>query len=41
LHCKEATKIYFDDNACVIPNNQREPVGTRIFDPITRDLWGK
>ncbi|MEI8321382.1 MAG: 50S ribosomal protein L14 [Alphaproteobacteria bacterium] len=41
LHRKDGTKIYFDDNAVVLLNNQGEPVGTRIFGPVTRELRAK
>ncbi len=34
-------KIRFDTNACVLINQQGEPIGTRIFGPITRELRGK
>jgi large subunit ribosomal protein L14 len=34
-------KIRFDTNACVLINNNGEPIGTRIFGPITRELRGK
>lgn len=34
-------KIRFDTNACVIINNNGEPIGTRIFGPVTRELRGK
>ncbi len=34
-------KIRFDTNACVLINNQNEPIGTRIFGPVTRELRGK
>jgi len=30
--------IKFDENACVLLNNQYVPVGTRIFGPVTREL---
>jgi large subunit ribosomal protein L14 len=30
--------IRFDRNAAVMINNQGEPVGTRIFGPVTREL---
>ncbi len=33
--------IRFDDNAAVIINNFREPVGTRIFGPVARELREK
>lgn len=31
-------KIRFDTNACVLINNAGEPIGTRIFGPVTREL---
>ena len=31
-------KIRFDGNACVLINNNGEPIGTRIFGPVTREL---
>jgi large subunit ribosomal protein L14 len=34
-------KIRFDANACVLINNNGEPIGTRIFGPVTRELRGK
>jgi large subunit ribosomal protein L14 len=34
-------KIRFDKNACVLINNNNEPIGTRIFGPVTRELRGK
>lgn len=34
-------KIRFDANACVLINKQGEPIGTRIFGPVTRELRGK
>ena len=30
--------IKFDDNAAVLIDNAREPVGTRIFGPVAREL---
>ena len=30
--------IRFDDNAAVILDTQKEPVGTRIFGPVAREL---
>ncbi|HBH27197.1 MAG TPA: 50S ribosomal protein L14 [Rhodospirillaceae bacterium] len=33
--------IRFDTNACVLITGQGEPVGTRIFGPVTRELRGK
>lgn len=32
--------IRFDDNAAVLLNSKQEPVGTRIFGPVTRELRG-
>ena len=33
--------IRFDDNAAVLINKQLEPIGTRIFGPVTRELRAK
>jgi len=37
----DGTYIRFDDNACVILNEQRQPQGTRIFGPVGRELRDK
>lgn len=37
----DGTVIRFDDNAAVLLNQQGEPIGTRIFGPVTRELRGK
>ncbi len=34
----DGTYIRFDDNSGVVINNQGEPVGTRIFGPVAREL---
>jgi len=34
----DGSYIRFDDNSAVVINNQREPVGTRIFGPVAREL---
>lgn len=34
----DGSLIRFDSNAAVLLNNQREPIGTRIFGPVTREL---
>ncbi|CUU11062.1 MAG: 50S ribosomal protein L14 [Fimbriimonadales bacterium] len=34
----DGTTLRFDDNACVIINNQGEPRGSRIFGPVAREL---
>jgi large subunit ribosomal protein L14 len=34
----DGSYIRFDDNAVVIINNTNEPVGTRVFGPIAREL---
>lgn len=37
----DGSTIRFDDNACVILNNTTEqPIGTRIFGPVTREIRG-
>ena len=33
--------IRFDRNAAVLINNQKEPIGTRIFGPVPRELRAK
>ncbi len=38
---RDGTYIRFDDNACVIINEQSQPVGTRIFGPVGRELRDK
>lgn len=37
----DGTVIRFDRNAAVLLNPQGEPIGTRIFGPVTRELRGK
>ncbi|HJO25198.1 MAG: 50S ribosomal protein L14 [Myxococcota bacterium] len=37
----DGTHIRFDDNAAVLIDAQREPVGTRIFGPVARELRAK
>lgn len=37
----DGSLIRFDRNAAVLINNQGEPVGTRIFGPVTRELRAK
>ncbi|WP_067563991.1 50S ribosomal protein L14 [Halofilum ochraceum] len=34
----DGSLIRFDNNAAVLLNNKYEPVGTRIFGPVTREL---
>ena len=34
----DGSSIRFDDNAAVLVNQNREPVGTRIFGPVAREL---
>jgi len=34
----DGTAIRFDKNAAVLLNKQREPIGTRIFGPVVREL---
>ncbi len=34
----DGSKIKFDGNAAVILNSKFEPIGTRIFGPVTREL---
>ncbi len=34
----DGSLIKFDENAAVLLNNKLEPIGTRIFGPVTREL---
>jgi len=38
IHRENGSLIRFDDNAAVILDNKKEPVGTRIFGPISREV---
>ena len=35
---EDGTSIRFDRNAAVLINNSQEPIGTRIFGPVVREL---
>lgn len=35
---RDGSIIRFDNNAAVLLNNNRAPIGTRIFGPVTREL---
>ncbi len=37
----DGSVIRFDRNAAVLINNNKEPIGTRIFGPVPRELRGK
>ena len=37
----DGSYIKFDDNSAVLINQQREPIGTRIFGPVARELRAK
>lgn len=41
LERKDGSTIRFDDNACVIINEDKTPVGTRVFGPVARELRDK
>ncbi|MDG5495616.1 MULTISPECIES: 50S ribosomal protein L14 [Azospirillaceae] len=41
LRREDGSVIRFDRNAAVLINKQGEPIGTRIFGPVTRELRGK
>ncbi len=38
---QDGSSIRFDRNAAVLINKQGEPIGTRIFGPVTRELRGR
>lgn len=35
---KNGVMVSFDDNACVLIKEDKSPIGTRIFGPVTREL---
>jgi large subunit ribosomal protein L14 len=37
----DGSSIRFDDNSAVLINNSMDPIGTRIFGPVARELRGK
>ena len=37
----DGSSIRFDENSAVLINAQLEPIGTRIFGPVARELRGK
>ena len=41
LRRQDGSAIRFDQNAAVLINKQGEPIGTRIFGPVTRELRAK
>ena len=41
IHRPDGTSIRFDRNAAVLINPTGEPIGTRIFGPVTRELRSK
>jgi large subunit ribosomal protein L14 len=38
---EDGSTIRFDSNAAVLITRQNEPIGTRIFGPVTRELRAK
>ncbi|MCH8286684.1 uL14 family ribosomal protein [candidate division KSB1 bacterium] len=41
IHRKDGTVIRFGSNALVVIDNQKNPIGTRIFGPVPRELRDK
>ena len=41
LRRSDGSFIKFDDNSAVLINQQNEPIGTRIFGPVARELRAK
>ncbi len=41
IHRADGSTIRFDKNAAVLVSKQNEPIGTRIFGPVTRELRAK
>ncbi len=38
IHRENGSSVRFDDNAAVILDNKKEPIGTRIFGPVGREV---
>jgi large subunit ribosomal protein L14 len=38
IHRIDGSKVQFDNNAAVLVDDKGEPIGTRIFGPVTREL---
>ena len=41
IHRNDGSKVKFDNNAAVLTDDKGEPIGTRIFGPVTRELRNK
>jgi len=41
IHRNDGSKVKFDSNAAVLVDDKGEPIGTRIFGPVTRELRAK
>lgn len=41
LRRPDGSLIRFDTNSAVLIDNQKQPIGTRIFGPVARELRGK
>ena len=41
IHRNDGSKVKFDNNAAVLVDDKCEPIGTRIFGPVTRELRAK
>ena len=38
---EDGSTVHFDQNACVVINNDVNPIGTRVFGPVARELREK
>ena len=41
IHRNDGSKVKFDNNAAVLIDDKNEPIGTRIFGPVTKELRTK
>jgi len=41
IYRNDGTSVKFDNNAVVLTDDKGEPIGTRIFGPVTRELRNK
>lgn len=41
INRKDGTKLRFDTNSCVLINEKKEPIGTRVFGAVAREVREK
>jgi large subunit ribosomal protein L14 len=38
IHCEDGSTLQFYENACVLVNDQKRPIGTRVFGTVSRQV---